>query len=80
MLLRLGPHGLQTGSALTGADRRGTGREFGAGRFVSRYSERDDSAAWNHLAGCKVEPLPAIMAALCAGRGPTREPDSGDDT
>ena len=43
-------------------------REFGAGRFVSRCSERDDSAAQNHLAGCKVAPLPAITAGPLLAR------------
>ena len=47
---------------------------------MSQCLERDDSAAWNHLAGCKVEPLPAITAGPCADRGPTRAPNSGDDT
>ena len=78
--MRLGPHGLQTGSALNGADRRSLwmAPEFGAGRFVSRCSERDNSAAWKHLAGSKVEPRPVMAAGQCAGRGPTRAPDSGD--
>ena len=39
--------------------------EFGAGRFISRGSERDDSIAWNHLAGSEVEPLPVMAAGLC---------------
>ena len=47
---------------------------------MSRCLERDDSAAWNHLAECKMEPLPAITAGPCGGRGPTRAPDSGDYT
>ena len=78
----LGPHGLQRGSALTAADRRSpwTGREFGAGQFVTRCSERDDSAAWNHLAGSKVELPPVMAAGPCAGQGPTRAPNSGGDT
>ena len=52
---------------------------FGAGRFVSRCSERDDSTAWNHLAGNKMKPLPVMAAGRCAGRGPIRAPDSDDD-
>ena len=53
---------------------------FGAGRFVSWCSDRDDCAAWNHLVGSKVEPLPVMATGPCAGWGPTRVPDSGDDT
>ena len=55
-------------------------REFSAGRFVSRCSERDDFLAQLWLAGCKVRPLPSITAGPCAGQGPMRAPDSGDDT
>ena len=58
--------------------RHGTG--FGARRFMSRCSERDDSTAWDHLAGSEVEPLPVMAAGPCAGRGPTRAPDSSDNT
>ena len=53
---------------------------FGAGRFMSRCSERDNSAAWNHLAGSEVEPLPVMAADPCAGWDPTSAPDSGDNT
>ena len=53
---------------------------FGARKFMSRCSEREDSAAWNHLPGSEMEPLPVMAAGPCAGRGPTRAPDSGDDT
>ena len=72
-------HGAGT---LTSANCRspGHGTGFGARRFMSRCSERDDSAAWNHLAGSEVEPLPVMVGSPCAGRGPTRAPDLGDDT
>ena len=53
---------------------------FGARRFISWGLGRDDSTAWSHLAGSGVEPLPVMMAGACAGWGPTRAPDSGDDT
>ena len=80
------------GGTLTSANRRSLGHgpgdqckaihvvEFGAGRFISWGSERDDSTAWNHLTGSEVEPLPVMAGSPCAGRGPTRAPDSGDDT
>ena len=58
----------------------GHGTEFGARQFMSRCSERDNSTAWNHLVRSKVEPLPVMAASSCAGRDPTRAPDSGDDT
>ena len=72
-------HGAGT---LTSANRGlpGHGMEFGARQFMSWCSERDNSAARNHLAGSEVEPLPVMVAGLCAGWGPTRAPDSGDDT
>ena len=70
-------HGLQTGSALTGADRRSPGHGPGV---QCRAICVTVFGAWNRLARCKVEPLPAITAGLCAGRGPPRVPDSGDDT
>ena len=77
----LWPHGLRTGSTLTGADRWSPGHGPGVWCRAIRVTvlERDDSAAWNNFAGCKVDPLPAITAGPCAGRGPTRVPDSGDD-
>ena len=53
---------------------------FCARRFVSWGSERDNSTAWTHLAERGVEPLLAITAGPCSGRGPTRVPYSGDDT
>ena len=53
--------------------------EFGAGRFISWGSERDDSAAWSYLAGSGVEPLPAITARPRSGPDPIRAADSGDD-
>ena len=47
---------------------------------INKCSEQDDSAAWNHMAGSIVEPLPVMAAAQCAGRGPIRALDSDDDT
>jgi len=41
---------------------------------------RKTSAPRNQLAGIKVELLPVMAAGPCAGRGPTRTLDSGDDT
>ena len=51
----------------------------GARRFISRGSERDDSAARTCLAGCKVRPLPAMTVGSSGVRGPKGAPDSGDD-
>ena len=75
---RVAPHGAGT---LTSANRGslGYGTGFGAKRFISRCLERDDSAAWNHLAGSEVELLPVMAASPYAGWGPTRAPDSGYD-
>ena len=54
-------------SAKRGSPWHGTG--FGARRFTSWGSERDDSAGWNHLAGSGVEPLRAITAGPRSGWG-----------
>ena len=57
----------------------GQSLKFGARRFISRGSERDDSAGRTCLARCKVRPLPAMTVGSCGGWGPMGVLDSGDD-